>query len=146
MSKSIRILIVEDLEDDAQLLLHELRRGGYEPVYRRIDTPAAMKEALDQGEWDIITADHSMPQFSSAVALKMVQERGLDVPFIIVSGTIGEEAAVAAMKAGAKYYLIKGNLKRLGPAMERESRDAVLLREKRKVEVAMLAQQEQLRI
>src|ERR1043166_2359879 len=118
MSKSIRILIVEDLEDDAQLLLHELRRGGYEPVYRRIDTPAAMKVALDQGEGDIITAAHSMPQFSSAVALKMVQERGLDVPFIIVSGTIGEEAAVAAMKAGAQDYLIKGNLKRFVPRSE----------------------------
>jgi sigma-B regulation protein RsbU (phosphoserine phosphatase) len=87
-----------------------------------------------------------MPQFSSAVALKMVQERGLDVPFIIVSGTIGEEAAVAAMKAGAQDYLIKGNLKRFVPAMERELRDAVRRREQRKLEVAMLAQQEQLRI
>ena len=146
MSKPIHILIVEDSEDDAELLLHELRRGGYEPVHRRVDTRAAMLEALEQREWDIITADHSMPQFSSAMALKIVQERGLDVPFIIVSGTIGEEAAVAAMKAGAQDYLIKGHLKRLVPAVEREMRDAVRRREQRQLEVTMLAQQEQLRI
>src|SRR5947199_885906 len=146
MSKPIHILIVEDSEDDAELLLHELRRGGYEPVHRRVDTRAAMLEALEQREWDIITADHSMPQFSSAMALKIVQEQGLDVPFIIVSGTIGEEAAVAAMKAGAQDYLIKGHLKRLVPAVERELRDAVRRREQRQLEVTMLAQQEQLRI
>jgi phosphoserine phosphatase RsbU/P len=146
MSQVIRVLIVEDSEDDALLLLHELRRGGYETVHRRVDTPAAMAEALEQETWDVITADHNMPQFSSAMALKLLQDKGLDVPFIIVSGTINEEAAVAAMRSGARDYLIKGKLKRLVPAVERELREAAKRREQRKAERALLAQQEQLRI
>src|SRR5881296_3646152 len=118
MGKPIRILIVEDSEDDAQLLLRELQRGGYEPSHRRVDTPAAMKEALEREEWDLITADHGMPHFSSKEALELLHEMNLDVPFIIVSGSIGEEAAVAAMKAGAHDYLLKDNLRRLLPAID----------------------------
>lgn len=146
MNKSIHILVVEDSEDDTELLLRELRQGGYDPVYRRVDTPAAMKEALEQETWDIITADHSMPWFGSLAALKVLQETGRDVPFIIVSGMIGEEAAVTAMKAGAQDYLIKGNLTRLVPAVERELRDAAHRREQHKAERALLAHEEQLRI
>jgi DNA-binding NtrC family response regulator len=124
MSKPIRILIVEDSEDDTPLLMRELRRGGYDPVDRRVGTPAALKDALENEMRDLITAEHSMPHFRSAAALKMLQEKGLDVPFIIVSGTIGEEAAVAAMRAGAQDYLIKANLKRFIPAVERDRNDA----------------------
>jgi len=144
MNKTIRILVVEDSEDDTELLLRELRRGGYDPVYRRVETRAAMKEALEQETWDIITADHSMPEFGSLAALQLLQETSKDVPFIIVSGMIGEEAAVTAMKAGAKDYLIKGNLARLLPAVERELRDAVQRRERRKAERALLAHEVQL--
>lgn len=146
MGKPIHILMVEDSEDDAELLLYELRRGGYEPVYRRVDTAGAMTDALQTGSWDVVTADHRMPHFSSAEALALLNDRGLDVPFIIVSGTIGEESAVAAMRSGAKDYLIKGNLKRLVPAVEREIADALQRREQRESTLTLLAHQEQLRI
>src|SRR5919106_4400176 len=101
MSTPIRILIVEDSQDDTALLLLELESGGYDPTYERIDTAAAMQAALARQPWDIIIADYSMPRFSALAALKLLQESGLDLPFIIVSGAIGEDTAVAAMKAGA---------------------------------------------
>jgi serine phosphatase RsbU (regulator of sigma subunit) len=146
MGKPIHILIVEDSENAALLLVRALQRGGYDPTYRRVDTPAAMKEALEHEAWDLITADHSMPHFSSTAALQMVREMELDVPFIIVSGTIGEEAAVVAMKAGAHDYLLKDNLNRLVPAVDRELRDAIQRRTQRQAEQDLLAHQEQLRI
>src|SRR5438034_7004045 len=120
MSKSIRILIVEDSEEDTQLLLHELRRGAYDPAFERVDTPAAMSAALDRQRWDLVVADFSMPQFNALAALGLLKQKEIDLPFIIVSGTIGEELAVVAMKNGAKDYIMKGNLKRLVPAVERE--------------------------
>lgn len=120
----LRVLIVEDSEDDMLLMLRELNRGGYTLDYVRVDTPVAMEVALDRQSWDIAIADYTLPAFSAPEALKLLQNRGLDIPFIIVSGTIGEEIAVAAMKAGAHDYIIKGSLTRLLPAVERELREA----------------------
>jgi len=124
MNLHLRVLIVEDFEDDMLLILRELRRSGYIVTYVRVDTADAMQAALDQQPWDIVISDYSLPAFSAPEALKLLQRRKLDLPFIIVSGTIGEDIAVAAMKAGAHDYLIKGNLTRLVPAVERELREA----------------------
>jgi DNA-binding NtrC family response regulator len=109
MSTPLRVLIVEDSEDDAVLMLHELRRGGYDPTFERVDTSKAMNAALDGQTWDIVLSDYAMPHFSLDAALAMVREKGLDLPFIIVSGAIGEEPAVAAMRAGACDYVMKSN-------------------------------------
>jgi two-component system, cell cycle sensor histidine kinase and response regulator CckA len=123
MNPLLHILIVEDSEDDLLLLLRELRHGGYTPDYVRVETAAAMQAALDRQLWDIVIADYTLPNFSAPEALKLLQQQQ-DIPFIIVSGTIGEEAAVAAMRAGAHDYLLKDNLTRLVPAVERELREA----------------------
>jgi len=132
MSRPLRVLIIEDSENDAILLLRELRRSGYAPVHERVDTAAAMRDALENKKWDIIISDFVMPQFSGLEALKLTQEAGLDLPFIVVSGKIGEDTAVAAMKAGAHDYIMKDNLARLGPAVERELQEAAMRRERRK--------------
>jgi len=124
MSLPLRLLLVEDSEDDAVLLLRELRRGNYELTFERVDVPAAMLAALNRERWDLVICDYCMPHFSAPAALELLKETGLDLPFIIVSGTIGEDTAVAAMKAGAHDYIIKGNLARLIPAVERELREA----------------------
>ncbi|MBI3994958.1 MAG: EAL domain-containing protein [Nitrospirae bacterium] len=134
MSIPLRVLIVEDSEDDTAFLLRELRRGGYEPAYERVQTLEAMKAAMDRKPWDIIVSDYMMPQFSGLDALKLVREKGLDLPFIIVSATIGEDVAIAAMKTGAHDCIMKYNLKRLSPAVERELREARMRREHAKAE------------
>ena len=124
MGVPLKILLVEDSEDDALLLLRELRRGGYEPAWKRVDTAEAMEAALDERGWDLVVSDHFMPAFSSVAALDLLRCKGfVDLPFIIVSGQIGEDAAVAAMKAGAHDYLMKDNLARLNTAIERELRE-----------------------
>src|SRR2546426_11793884 len=120
MHAPLRVLIVEDSEDDALLLVRELRRGGFEPAFERVDTPSALRAALARQEWDILFADYSMPHFSGTAALALVRERGLDLPFIFVSGTIGGDTAGGAMRAGAQDSVTKGNLKGLLPAVERE--------------------------
>jgi len=137
MSRPLRVLIVEDSEDDTQLLLHELRRGGYDPMHERVDSAATMEQALAGQQWDMVIADYSIPNFSSMAALALLKEQGHDLPFIIVSGTITEETAVGTMKAGAHDYLLKGNLKRLIPAIERELREAKSRRERRRAEEAL---------
>src|ERR687894_1266826 len=135
MSVALKVLLVEDSEDDALLLVRMLRRGGYDPAWERVDTPAAMEAALDGGSWDLIISDHSMPAFSSLAALGLLRHKEfVDLPFIIVSGRIGEDAAVSAMKAGAHDYLMKDNLTRLNSAIERELRDAEVRRERRQAE------------
>jgi PAS domain S-box-containing protein len=134
MTTPLRILIVEDSEDDAALLLRELRHSGYDPMFERVDTPAAMKDALNKGPWDVVVSDHAMPHFNALAALKMLQESRLDVPFLILSGSIGEETAVAAMKAGAHDYVMKGDRPRLVPAIQREVREAEGRRERRRAE------------
>jgi DNA-binding NtrC family response regulator len=122
---------VEDSEDDALLVLAELKRGGYELQWRQVDTPGAMKTALLDGVWDLIISDYSMPHFSGLAALELAQASGLALPFIIISGKIGEETAVAAMKAGAHDYLLKGHLTRLVPVVRRELREAEAQREQK---------------
>ncbi len=137
MSNLIRVLIVEDSEDDAQLILRQLRSGGYDPRWERVDTPEAMTSSLRREQWDVILCDYRMPRFSAPAALKLVQEREIDIPFIIVSGKIGEEMAVAAMKAGAHDYIMKDKLARLVVAVEREMREASIRHEKKKTEEAL---------
>jgi PAS domain S-box-containing protein len=123
MTKPLHILIVEDSEDDALLLLRELRKGGYDPASRRVETPEDMKAALAESEWDIVISDYVLPRFGGLAALELLKDSGLDLPFIVVSGNIGEDIAVEAMRRGAHDYIIKGNLARLVPAVERELRD-----------------------
>jgi PAS domain S-box-containing protein len=134
MGKPLRVLMVEDSEDHALLLRHELNRGGYDLTYERVETAKDMKVALARQDWDLIISDYHMPRFRGLDALKLAQERIPDVPFILVSGQIGEDKAVAAMKAGAHDYLPKDNLKRLIPAVERELREAESRRARRKAE------------
>ena len=132
MNELLRVLIIEDSEDDAELLAIALEDGGYNVIHRRVDTKAGMQAALEEPQsWDIVIADYSMPQFSAIAALEVLKEWGLDLPFVIVSGKIGEDTAVAAMKAGAHDYLVKGKLSRLIPAVQRELREAVLREEYR---------------
>lgn len=114
--------------------MRELKRGGYETTFERVDTAEAMRSALAKKRWDIIFCDYSMPHFSAYDALKLLKEIGLDVPFIVVSGAIGEETAVEMMKAGAHDFVMKGNLARLIPAIERELHEAELRRERKKME------------
>ena len=130
----LRVLIMEDSEDDAVLAIRELRNGGYDPTFERVDTPEAMKAALQKGAWDLVISDHAMPHFSGPAALKIVRNSGLDLPFIITSGTISDEMAVAAMKSGAHDYVMKNNLSRLALAVERELREAELRRERQSAE------------
>lgn len=144
MGKQLRVLIIEDSTDDTELLLRELRRGGYNPVYDRVETASAMKIMLEKQEWDIVLSDHSLPLFSAFGALTELQLSGLDLPFIIVSGVIGEEFAVAAMKAGAHDYIMKNNLSRLLPAIERELKEAEERRKRKQAEAEMLELKEQL--
>ena len=146
MGKPLNVLIVEDSEDDMLLIVRELRRGGYDPHVRRVDSAEAMAAALAGASWDAILSDHKMPRFSSTEALELAKASHIDIPFLIVSGSIGEEAAVSAMKAGAQDYLMKGNLARLCAAIERELQDAANRRAGRKAENALLAQEEDLRV
>jgi len=137
VTKPLRALVVEDSEDDTKLLLRELRRGGYEPIHTRVDTPEAMQTALTVQRWDIIFSDFTMPHFNAFDALALLRKIGLDLPFIIVSGTIGEDRAVIAMKAGAHDYILKGSLKRLIPAVDRELREARIREERREAETTI---------
>jgi PAS domain S-box-containing protein len=123
MKTPLRMLIVEDSNRDVELLLADLDRRGYDVTYQRVETAAAMRAALDGATWDAVVSDYSMPQFSGIAALEVLRASGQDLPFIIVSGTIGEESAVGALKAGAHDFLVKGNLARLAPAIERERRE-----------------------
>jgi PAS domain S-box-containing protein len=120
----LRVLIVEDSQNDALLMEIELQRAGYDPVCERVETREAMSEALARQAWELVIADYVMPRFNGLEALALVKARGLDLPFIIVSGHITDDTAVAAMKAGAHDYVMKDNLARLGPAVERELREA----------------------
>jgi PAS domain S-box-containing protein len=143
----LKVLLVEDSEDDALLLLRSLRKGGYDPTWERVDTPQDMEAALDGAGWDLVISDHSMPAFSSSAALELLRRKGfVDLPFIIVSGQIGEDAAVAAMKAGAHDYLMKDNLARLNSAIERELRDAEVRRSRRRARTALRASEARFRL
>lgn len=128
MSRTLRVLLVEDSEEDAELLLRELRRGGFDPSFDRVQSREEMLAALDRSLWDIVLSDFTMPRFDGLEAFRTLQEKRLDVPFIIVSGTVGEETAVEAMKCGVSDYLLKGKLARLVPAIERALRDRETIR------------------
>jgi PAS domain S-box-containing protein len=145
MSQPLRVLIIEDSEDDVLLLIRNLRRGGFDPVYEVVENAQDMRAALEKQTWDVVISDYVLPQFSGSAALKLLQEIGLDLPFIIVSGTIGEETAVAAMKAGAHDYLMKGNLTRLGPVVARELQEAGERRERKRAETALGESEERFR-
>ena len=132
--KKLAVLIVEDNEDDALLLIRELRRGGYEPDSLRVETREEMQEALQQRSWDVILSDYSLPGFSGVEALQELQASGQDIPFLIQSGAIGEEAAVELMKAGAHDFIPKGKMLRLLPALERELGDVATRRQRREAE------------
>ena len=138
----VRLLLVEDSENDAMLLLRELRRGGYEPVHERVYTPEGMEQALVEAEargepYEVVISDYYMPRFRAPDALELLRGLGYDAPFIVVSGKIGEDTAVGIMKAGANDYLTKENMARLCPAIERELKEAEVRRERTRAEEAL---------
>lgn len=145
MNEGLKVLVVEDSEADAELLLHELSKVGYKPTARRVDSAAAMESALKQDDWDLIISDYVLPQFSGLEALKILQKHNLDIPFIIVSGKIGEEVAVEALKAGADDYLLKDRLARLPLAIERELHEAAQRRKRREADEALRDSEERYR-
>jgi PAS domain S-box-containing protein len=121
--KSIYVLIIEDSENDVLLIIRELKKGGYNPVYERVETAVAMKKALQEKEWDIILCDYKMPNFSALSAIAALKKENINIPIIIVSGTIGEETAVECMRLGAHDYIMKTNMSRLCPAVDRELKE-----------------------
>ncbi|AAR34030.1 SpoIIE family protein phosphatase [Geobacter sulfurreducens] len=145
MGIPLRVLIIEDSEDDMLLVLRELRKGGYEPDHVRVETAAEMVAAMAARDWDLALSDYVLPRFSGMDALRLWREREEDLPFIVVSGKIGEETAVAAMKAGANDYLIKGSTSRLVPAIARELQEAEVRRKRREAEQALARSEERYR-
>ena len=137
MKAPLRVLLVEDSEDDAHLLLRNLERSDYQIVHQRVETAEALTSALDQQSWDFLFCDYTLPHFSGQRALEIVRKRDLDLPFIFVSGTLGEDVAVQAMRAGAQDYVMKNNLTRLVPAMKRELGEANVRRQRREAEEEM---------
>ncbi|UCD88921.1 MAG: PAS domain S-box protein [Desulfobacterales bacterium] len=145
MDTPIRLLIIDDSIDDALLLVRQLKKNGFNPTYKQVDTAEAMSDALDAQTWDAILCDYSMPNFSMHKALDLYKKKQLDLPFIIVSGTITDETAVAAMKAGAHDYIIKDNLARLSPAMDRELRETKVRHERRLAKYELIKSEEKYR-
>jgi signal transduction histidine kinase len=142
--KALRVLIADDSEDDVVILLHVLRKAGYEPVYERVSTAPAMKSALEQ-PWDIVISDFEMPHFGGFEALQLLRDSGHDLPFILVSAVVSEEMAVTAMKAGAHDYIMKRNLIRLPPAIERELQEFQTRAARKAAVEALRRSEEQLR-
>ena len=116
----MRVLFVEDSDDDIMLVIRELEQAGYEITFASVDNAAALRAALEHGRWDVVIVDYSLPRFSAPEALAVVKERGLDLPCIVVSGSMDEAIVLTTMRFGACDYLLKGNLARLVPAIERE--------------------------
>ncbi len=142
VTEPLRVLIVEDNEDDAQLLLVRLRRAGYAPDYLRVDNADDLREALRDRSWQIVISDYAMPGFSGLDALRMLRAENLETPFILVSGTVGEETAVEAIRSGANDYIMKDNLARLVPAIDRELRDMRERAHRRRAEDALYQERE----
>ncbi|MFB3855341.1 MAG: sensor histidine kinase, partial [Vicinamibacterales bacterium] len=134
MNRTLRVLQVEDSESDAALIVRELERAGYRVESERVETAADMRSALQRRPWDVVIADHHLPGLDAPGALDVLAEAGLDIPFIVVSGAIDEETAVMMMKAGAHDYINKGSLARLAPAVERETREADVRRQRKLLE------------
>jgi two-component sensor histidine kinase len=137
MPLQIRVLQIEDSKRDAELIVHLLQKDGFTVNSLRVQDAQGVRDALARMAWDIVICDHDMPQFDAPAALEILRETGLDIPFIVVSGAIGEEIAVRMMKSGAHDYLTKNNLARLGAAVTRELRDADSRRERRRAEEAL---------
>src|SRR5579862_3638603 len=137
MESQLFVLIVEDQESDCALVVREIRKHYQRALYERVDTAEGLRAALDARTWDIIISDYAMPRFDGISALKLVRERGLDIPFILASGTVGEEVAVAAVKAGANDYVMKDSLTRIGTVIEREIREVHARRESIKAHLAV---------
>jgi response regulator RpfG family c-di-GMP phosphodiesterase len=135
--KQLRVLLVEDSDNDAQLLAREIRRLGYDIQFQRVETAQELRSNLEEGIWDVVLCDYSLPHLDAPNALQILKASGLDLPFIIISGTIGEESAVSALKAGAHDFIIKGKYARLGPALEREIREAQVRKERREAEARL---------
>ncbi len=144
MNKPLHVLLVEDSEDDAALVLRELRRA-YDVSFERVESAGAMTEALERRRWDLVLSDFSMPAFDAPAALALLKATGLDIPVMVISGTIGEEAAVNALKAGADDFLVKGRLARLLPAIERELREFEVRKARREAERALRESETRLR-
>jgi signal transduction histidine kinase len=137
-AKPLRVLHVEDSRDDADLIRSQLERGGYSVHVLRVETADQMTAALREQAWDLVISDHSLPTFSAPESFALLQDTGLDIPFIMVSGTVGEDVAVEAMRMGVQDYLLKGNLQRLAVAVERELREAGLRAEQRRMREQLL--------
>jgi PAS domain S-box-containing protein len=144
--QSLRVLMVEDSEDDVLLIIRELKKGGYNPVYERVETAAAMKKALQEKQWDIILCDYKLPKFNATSAIAVLKETNIDIPLIIVSGTIGEETAVECMRLGAQDYIMKDNLSRLCPAIARELEEAEVRNKQKQTESALRESEESFRL
>lgn len=130
----LRVLLVEDSEDDASLILFEITRGGFDVTHRRVDSGAAMIAALEAEAWDVVISDYSLPGFSGTEALRLLRTKSSEIPFIYISGTLNEDAAAEALKSGAQDYLVKGKLTRLVPTIQRELRDGEVRRERQRLE------------
>jgi len=146
MKKTLRCLLVEDCESDALLLVESLRKGDYEPVFKRVQSESEMRAALPEGEWDIVFSDYVMPSFDAPSAFRVFQESGMEIPFIIVSGEIGEDRAVESLKFGANDYLLKHNLQRLIPVVERALKDVEDCKRARQAERALQQSEERFRL
>jgi len=138
----LRTLIVEDSNNDVLLIIRELKKGGYNPIYERVETAAAMKKSLKNKQWDIILCDYKVPNFNAPSAISLLKEECTDIPLIIISGTIGEETAVECMRLGARDYIIKDNFSRLCPAIARELEEAKVKNKQKQAEEALRKSEE----
>jgi len=145
MKKPLRVLMVEDSEDDALLLIRVLKNGGYDPEYKRVQSAETMRAALREKSWDVILCDYRLPQFNGLAAIALLKESGIDIPLIVVSGAIGEETAADCMRCGAHDYVMKGNLSRLVPAIARELMEADSKNKRRQAEKAFQEGEERFR-
>ncbi|MDI6741476.1 MAG: PAS domain S-box protein [Smithella sp.] len=143
--QQLKALMIDDSEDDVLLILRELKKGGYLPDYQRIETAAAMKKALKESHWDIVLCDYKMPSFSAPSAIDLLKKTKIDLPIIIISGTIGEETAIECMRLGAQDYIMKSNLSRLCPAIARELEEAKMRFHKTQSETLLWQSEEKYR-
>jgi len=144
--QTLHLLMVDDVEDDVLLTIRELQRGGFDPVYERVETATAMQKALQKKQWDIILCDYKMPHFSAPLAITLLKEMKVDIPIIIVSGNIGEETAIECMRLGAQDYIMKANLSRLCPAIIRELKEAKTRAKKKQTEELLSQSEEKYRL
>jgi PAS domain S-box-containing protein len=146
MSELLKVLLVEDSEDDALLVVRELRRDRFKVICERVETAENLRTALSSQTWDVLISDYRLPKFDASAALDILKQSQLDLPFIVVSGTIGESLAIGLMKAGAHDYLMKGNLGRLPAAVRREVREALIRSERRQAAIELAQTKERLQL